>query len=144
MEAIAKYKNCPVPPRKMRLLADLIRGLPVEDALNNLRFHPKAKYAKFLEKTILSGIANWQEKNENANIEESELFVKKIWIDEGRKLKRIQPAAMGRAHRILKRSNHISLVIDAPGSEDEATEEEEAIEEEEATETQEENTTNEA
>jgi large subunit ribosomal protein L22 len=144
MEAVSKYKNCPVPPRKMRLLANLVRGLPVEDALNNLRFHRKKKYSRFLEKTILSGIANWQEKNQNMNIEESQLFVKNIWIDEGRKLKRIQPAAMGRAHRIIKRSNHISLVIDAPGTDVEQAEPDEAIEEEEATETEEENTTNEA
>jgi len=137
MESLAKLKNCPVPPRKMRTLADHIRGKKVDDALNILKFHPKRMYAKHLEKVLLSGIANWQEKNEGEAIEDHELYIKTIQIDEGRTLKRIRPAAMGRANRIRKRSNHITLKVDSLN-------EVEAEDEQEEETVNEENTNNEA
>ncbi len=113
MESKAYLKNCPVTPRKMRILADAIRGKGVEKALNLVKFHPKKSYGRYLEKLLLSGIANWQQKNEDEALEDHSLYVKAISVDEGRTLKRIRPAAMGRANRIRKRANHVSLVIDS-------------------------------
>ncbi len=110
--AFAKLNNCPTSPRKMRLVADLIRGEEVEKALNILRFSPK-EASNRLEKLLLSAIANWQAKNEDANIEEAELYVKEIRVDGGSMLKRIRPAPQGRAHRIRKRSNHVTLILGA-------------------------------
>ena len=110
--AFAKLNNCPTSPRKMRLVADLVRGEQVDKALNILRFSQKEASAK-LEKLLLSAIANWQAKNEDANIEEAELFVKEIRVDGGTMLKRIRTAPQGRAHRIRKRSNHVTLVLGA-------------------------------
>lgn len=132
MEAVAKLKNCPLPPRKMRLLADLIRRQSVEEALNMLKLHPKKLYARHLEKLILSGVANWQNKNESASLEESDLYLKYITVDEGRVLKRIQPAPMGRAHPIKKRSNHVTIVIDSSTDIEEGEEEEQVQEQEES------------
>jgi large subunit ribosomal protein L22 len=106
----AKLNNCPTSPRKMRLVADLVRGEDVEKALAILRFNPK-EASRRLEKLLLSAIANWQAKNEDADIEEAELFVKEIRVDGGRMLKRLRPAPQGRAHRIRKRSNHVTLVL---------------------------------
>jgi len=108
--AFAKLNNCPTSPRKMRLVADLVRGEGVEEALAILRFTPK-EAARRMEKLLLSAIANWQAKNEDANIEEAELFVREITVDSGRMLKRLQTAPQGRAHRIRKRSNHVTLVL---------------------------------
>ena len=108
--AFAKLNNCPTSPRKMRLVADLVRGAEVEKALAILRFNPK-EASKRLEKLLLSAIANWQAKNEDANIEEADLFIKEIRVDGGRMLKRLRPAPQGRAHRIRKRSNHVTLVL---------------------------------
>ncbi|WP_373019429.1 50S ribosomal protein L22, partial [Muriicola sp.] len=99
-------------PRKMRLVADLVRGAEVEKALAILRFNPK-EASRRLEKLLLSAIANWQAKNEDANIEEADLIVKEIRVDSGRMLKRLRPAPQGRAHRIRKRSNHVTLVVGA-------------------------------
>ncbi|MGB5377618.1 50S ribosomal protein L22 [Muriicola sp.] len=110
--AFAKLNNCPTSPRKMRLVADLVRGAEVEKALAILRFNPK-EASRRLEKLLLSAIANWQAKNEDANIEEADLFVKEIRVDSGRMLKRLRPAPQGRAHRIRKRSNHVTLVVGA-------------------------------
>ena len=110
--AFAKLNNCPTSPRKMRLVADLVRGAEVEKALAILRFSPK-EASRRLEKLLLSAIANWQAKNEEVNIEEVELFVKEITVDSGRMLKRLRPAPQGRAHRIRKRSNHVTMVIDS-------------------------------
>ena len=110
--AFAKLNNCPTSPRKMRLVADLVRGEQVERALNILRFSQK-EASNRLEKFLLSSIANWQAKNEEANIEEAELFVKEIRVDSGTMLKRLRPAPQGRAHRIRKRSNHVTLVLGA-------------------------------
>ena len=115
--AFAKLNNCPTSPRKMRLVADLVRGVEVEKALAILRFNPK-EASRRIEKLLLSALANWQAKNEDANIEEVELFVQKITVDSGRMLKRLRPAPQGRAHRIRKRSNHVTLVIDSSNVEE--------------------------
>ena len=108
--AFAKLNNCPTSPRKMRLVADIIRGEDVEKALNILKFNSKEASGR-LEKLLLSAIANWEAKNEGAKIEDSNLFVKEITVDSGRMLKRVQPAPQGRAHRIRKRSNHVTIVL---------------------------------
>ncbi len=108
--AFAKLNNVPTSPRKMRLVADLVRGVEVDKALQILKFNTKEASGK-LEKLLLSAIANWQAKNEDASIEDSHLFVKEIFVDSARMLKRLRPAPQGRAHRIRKRSNHVTLVI---------------------------------
>jgi len=108
---IAKLRNCPTSPRKMRLVADQIRGVDVNRALDLLKFSPK-EASRRLEKLLLSAIANWQEKNEDARVEESNLYVKTVYVDSARVLKRIQPAPQGRAHRIKKRSNHVTVILD--------------------------------
>ena len=112
MEAVAKLNNVPTSPRKMRMVADLIRGERVNTALNILKFEPKEGAAR-LEKLLLSAISNWQAKNEDARLEDADLFIKEIRVDGGRMLKRLRPAPQGRAHRIRKRSNHVTLVIDS-------------------------------
>ncbi len=108
--AFAKLNNCPTSPRKMRLVADLIRGVQVEKALAILKFNSK-EASRRLEKLVLSAIANWQAKNEDADIESADLFIKEIRVDGGTMLKRLRPAPQGRAHRIRKRSNHVTLVL---------------------------------
>lgn len=110
--AFAKLNNCPTSPRKMRLVADLVRGQGVEQALAILRFSQK-EASRRLEKLLLSALANWQAKNEEADIESADLFVKEIKVDSARMLKRLRPAPQGRAHRIRKRSNHVTLVLGA-------------------------------
>lgn len=112
MEAIAKLNNVPTSPRKMRLIADLIRGMGVDLALNTLKFDSKIG-SKRLEKLLLSAISNWQEKNKDKKIEDSDLFIKEIFVNGGRMIKRLRPAPQGRAHRIRKRSNHVTIVIDS-------------------------------
>jgi large subunit ribosomal protein L22 len=108
--AFAKLNNCPTSPRKMRLVADLVRGVQVEKALAILKFNPK-EASRRLEKLLLSAIANWQAKNEEASIEDADLVVKEIRVDCGSMLKRLRPAPQGRAHRIRKRSNHVTMVL---------------------------------
>ena len=108
--AFAKLNNCPTSPRKMRLVADLVRGVEVNKALQILKFNTKEASAR-LEKLLLSAVANWQIKNEDARIEDSGLFVKEIQVDSARVLKRLRPAPQGRAHRIRKRSNHVTVVV---------------------------------
>lgn len=110
--AFAKLNNCPTSPRKMRLVADLVRGKQIEIALATLKFSQKEASRK-LEKLLLSAIANWQSKNEEADIEAADLFVKEIRVDSGAMLKRLRPAPQGRAHRIRKRSNHVTVVLEA-------------------------------
>ncbi|WP_298903632.1 50S ribosomal protein L22 [uncultured Psychroserpens sp.] len=110
--AFAKLNNCPTSPRKMRLVADLVRGKEAEKALQILRFSSK-EASRRLEKLLLSAIANWQAKNEDADMEEADLFVQEIRVDGGSMLKRLRPAPQGRAHRIRKRSNHVTVVIGA-------------------------------
>lgn len=112
MEAVAKLNNVPTSPRKMRLVADMVRGERVSRALYMLKYEPKHASER-LEKLLLSAISNWQQKNEDANLEEAELYIKEIYVDSGRMLKRLRPAPQGRAHRIRKRSNHVTLVIDS-------------------------------
>ena len=113
MEAVAKLKNCPTSPRKMRLLADLIRGQRVEKALGILKFNAKQDNAIRLEKLLLSAIANWSQKNEGLRVEESELIVKTVFVDIAPMLKRMRPAPQGRGYRVRKRSNHVTLVVDS-------------------------------
>ena len=110
--AFAKLNNCPTSPRKMRLMADLIRGEGVDKALSVLRFSQKESSVR-LEKLLLSAVANWQAKNEDGDVEKAGLFVKEIRVDSARMLKRLRPAPQGRAHRIRKRSNHVTLVLGA-------------------------------
>ncbi|GAB3896094.1 50S ribosomal protein L22 [Larkinella knui] len=112
MEAIAKLKNVPSSPRKMRLVADMIRGQKVSKALGILRYQPQAG-AALLEKLVLSAVANWQQKNEDERAEDADLYVKTIFVDGGRMLKRLRPAPQGRGHRIRKRSNHVTIVIES-------------------------------
>jgi len=111
MEAVARLNNVPTSPRKMRLVADMIRGESVNRALNILKFEPKVG-ADRIEKLLLSAVANWQSKNEDVKLEEADLYVKEILVDSARMLKRLRPAPQGRAHRIRKRSNHVTLVVD--------------------------------
>ena len=109
---VAKLTDIPSSPRKMRLVANLIRGERVNKALNILKAEPKVG-AQNLEKLLLSAISNWGIKNQDQKLEEADLFVKEIWVDGGRVLKRLRPAPQGRAHRIRKRSNHVTLIIDS-------------------------------
>ena len=115
MEAVAKLNNVPTSPRKMRMVADLIRGERVNRALSILKFESKEGAAR-LEKLLLSAINNWEAKNEDARIEDADLYVKEIRVDGGRILKRLRPAPQGRAHRIRKRSNHVTIVVDSLNS----------------------------
>ncbi|TXI69383.1 MAG: 50S ribosomal protein L22 [Cyclobacteriaceae bacterium] len=108
----ARLTNVPTSPRKMRLVADLIRGVRVNQALNILKYEPKVGAEK-IEKLLLSAISNWSAKNSEQKLEDADLFVKDIFVDGGRILKRLRPAPQGRAHRIRKRSNHVTLVVDS-------------------------------
>lgn len=110
--AVARLNDCPTSPRKMRLVADLVRGQKVDKALQICKFSQK-EASRRLEKLLLSAIANWQAKNEDADVEGADLFVKEIRVDGGTMLKRLRPAPQGRAHRIRKRSNHVTVVLDA-------------------------------
>ena len=110
--AFAKLNNCPTSPRKMRLIADLIRGMDAERALAQLKLNPKEASGR-MEKLLLSALANWEVKNEGKRMDEAELYVSEVKVDSGRMLKRVQPAPQGRAHRIRKRSNHVTLVVDS-------------------------------
>ncbi len=112
MEAVARLRNLPTSPRKMRLLADLIRGMEVEQALNTLKFSTKHPSVP-LEKLLLSAVANWRVKNEGVDVAEANLYVKTIFVDGGRVLKRMRPAPQGRAYRVRKRSNHITIMVDS-------------------------------
>ena len=112
MEAIAKLRNVPTSTRKMRLIADLIRGKGVDLALNTLKFDSKIG-SKRMEKLLLSAIANWQDKNKDSKIEDSDLFIKEIFVDGGKVIKRLRPAPQGRAHRFRKRSNHVTMILDS-------------------------------
>jgi large subunit ribosomal protein L22 len=109
MEAVAKLRNYPTSPRRMRLLADEIRGMGVEKALALLEFHPQHSSTP-LGKLLLSAISNWKQKN--AGVEESDLFVKTIFVDGARMVKRLRPAPQGRAYRVRKRSNHVTIIVD--------------------------------
>jgi len=108
----AILRNCPTSPRKMRLVTDMISGKEVNKALDILKFSSQ-EASRRMEKLLLSAIANWQAKNEGARVEESNLYVKNIHVDSGRVLKRLQTAPQGRAYRLKKRSNHVTLVLDS-------------------------------
>ena len=110
-KAIATLRDCPTSPRKMRLVADMIRGVEINRALGLLRFSKKEASIR-LEKLLRSAIANWEAKNENERLEDAKLCVKEIFVDGGRMLKRVQPAPQGRAYRVRKRSNHVTIVVD--------------------------------
>ena len=110
-KAIAVLLDCPTSPRKMRLVADIIRGVEINKALGILRYSKKEASIR-LEKLLKSAIANWEAKNEGERLEDTKLCVKEIFVDGGRMLKRIQAAPQGRAHRIRKRSNHVTIVVD--------------------------------
>ena len=110
--AFAKLNNCPTSPRKMRLIADLIRGMDADRALDELKLSPKEASVR-MEKLLLSALANWEAKNEGKRMDDHNLYVSEVKVDSGRMLKRIQPAPQGRAHRIRKRSNHVTLVVDS-------------------------------
>jgi large subunit ribosomal protein L22 len=109
--AIASLKASPIAPRKMRLVADLIRGVEVNKALNILQHNSKFA-SKSLEKLLRSAIANWEQKNEGKSIEDENLVVTSIQVDSAAMMKRIQTAPQGRAHRVRKRSNHVTIIID--------------------------------
>ena len=111
-KAFAILRNCPSSPRKMRLVVDMIRGKEVNTALNILKFSSKESSEK-VEKLLLSAVANWQAKNEGVRLEDANLYVKEIFVDQGKQLKRIRTAPQGRAHRIRKHSNHVTVVLDS-------------------------------
>ena len=112
MEAVAKLKNCPMSVRKMRLVVDNIRGKNVEDALNILRY-TKKEAAIWLEKLVLSAIANWEHKNGmSVSADDYDLYIKTAFADQGTMLKRFRPAPHGRAHRIRKHTNHVTIVVE--------------------------------
>jgi len=117
----AVLKNCPTSPRKMRLVTDLISGMEVNKALDVLKYSSQ-EASRRLEKLLLSAISNWQAKNEGVRIEDGNLYVKLIHVDGGRSLKRLQTAPQGRAYRIKKRSNHVTLVLDSANKEVETVE----------------------
>jgi large subunit ribosomal protein L22 len=108
--AVAKLNNCPTSPRKMRIVADLVRGKNADQALDILRFSQKEASRK-LEKLLMSAISNWQAKNNDSNVEDANLYIHEIRVDSASMLKRIRPAPQGRAHRIRKRSNHVTIVL---------------------------------
>lgn len=112
MEAVAKLRNYPTSPRKMRLLADLIRGMAVENAIATLEHHPQHP-ATPLGKLLKSAINNWEQKNEGSNAADSSLVVKTIYVDGAKTLRRMRPAPQGRGYRIRKRSNHVTIIVDS-------------------------------
>jgi large subunit ribosomal protein L22 len=111
----ARLVNCPTSPRKMRLVADMIRGKKVNLALYMLKYSNK-EAAPRMEKLLLSALSNWQAKNEGVRMEDEDLFIKEVHVDSGRQLKRLRTAPQGRGHRIRKRSNHITLIVDNKNS----------------------------
>ena len=118
----AVLRNCPTSPRKMRLVVDTIRGVEVNKALDLLKFSPK-EASNRVEKLLLSAISNWQNKNEGVRIEEANLVVKEAYVDSARVLKRLRPAPQGRAYRIRKRSNHVTIVLGSIQSNENLTQE---------------------
>jgi large subunit ribosomal protein L22 len=111
MEALAKLKNCPMSARKMRLVVDNIRGKSIDDALSILKFTNK-EAAVWLEKLVLSAVSNWSNKAESDSPEDYRLFIKTAFVDGGSVIKRFRPAPHGRANRIRKRMNHVTIVVE--------------------------------
>ena len=113
MEAVSKLRNIPMSARKMRLVVDIIRGKDVDQALDILKY-TKKEAAVWVEKALLSAISNWENKNSGAaDADPDSLFVKEIFSDQGSMLKRFRPAPHGRAHRIRKHTNHVTIVVDS-------------------------------
>ena len=110
--AFAKLNNCPTSPRKMRVVADLVRGKDVDKALDIFKFSSKEASRK-LEKLLLSALSNWQSKNKDQNVDDANLYISEIRVDSASMLKRIRTAPQGRAHRIRKRSNHVTIVLNS-------------------------------
>lgn len=110
--SFAKLNNCPTSPRKMRLVADMVRGMSIDKALYLLKYNPKEASGR-LEKLLLSAIANWRAKNDGVRLEESSLYIKEVFVDSGLQMKRLRTAPQGRGYRIRKRSNHVTLVLDS-------------------------------
>ncbi len=119
----SSLRNIPTSPRKMRLVADMIRGQRASVALNILRFDDHHA-SQTIEKLLLTALADWQSQNEDINIEDADLYVKEIFVDSARMLKRLRPAPQGRAHRIRKRSNHVTIIVDNMVSDNETSNEE--------------------
>jgi large subunit ribosomal protein L22 len=115
-QSFAKLQNVPSSPRKMRYVVDLVRGMEVNRALGTLKFCAKAASAD-VEKLLRSAIANWEQKNDR-KAEDGELYISKIFVNEGATLKRMRPAPQGRGYRIRKRSNHITIFVDAKTNEE--------------------------
>ena len=113
MEALAKLRNYPTGPQKMRLLADVVRGMEVEKALAILEHHPQHN-AVPLAKLLRSAMNNWEQKNKGKSAADANLVIKTIFVDGGRVLKRMRPAPQGRGYRVRKRSNHVTIIVDAP------------------------------
>jgi len=113
----AILRDCPTSPRKMRLVIDLIRGKEVSSALDILKYTQKES-AKRVEKLLLSAINNWEQKKDSSALEANLVYVKEAYVDQGRTLKRLRPAPQGRAYRIRKRSNHVTIVLDSVNSEE--------------------------
>ncbi len=112
MEAVAKLKNCPMSARKMRKVVDMIRGKSVDDALNILKFS-RQEASVWAEKVLLSAISNWENKSDMAfSADDYDLKVKTVFVGEGTMLKRFRPAPQGRAMRIRKRTNHLTLIVE--------------------------------
>ena len=106
----AKLNNVPTSPRKMRLVADLVRGKDINESMAILKHSPK-EASNRMYKLLLSAIANWQAKNEGARLDEAQLYISEIFVDSGRMLKRLQTAPQGRAYRVRKRSNHVTMYL---------------------------------
>ena len=137
MEAVAKLRKCPMSARKMRLVVDLIRDKNVDQALNILK-HTKKEASVWLEKVLLSAIANWEYKNGmSESADDYDLYIKTAFVDEGVTLKRFRPAPHGRAHRIRKRTNHVTLIVENRIQLDSEREVEVEVEEEEVVSTEE-------
>jgi large subunit ribosomal protein L22 len=117
MEAVAKLRNYPTSPRRMRLLADEIRGVEIEKALSLLEHHPQRGSSTPLFKLLKSAVNNWEQKNEGQSAADAGLVVKTIFVDGARTLKRMLPAPQGRAYRLRKRSNHVTIIVDVKAEE---------------------------
>ena len=113
MEAKAILRNCPLSPRKMRMVADQVRGAKVERALSVLQWNQKSSYAIFISKLIRSAVANWSQANSGERLEDNALYIKTIMVDGGFTLKRMRTAPQGRGYRQVKRTNHVTIVVDS-------------------------------
>lgn len=113
MESVAVLKNCPLSPRKMRLVVDQIRGQKVDKALNILQFSQRRYYAVYVEKLLKSAVSNWQNKNQDSKVEDSNIYVSSVFVDGAVVAKRMRTAPQGRAYRIRKRYSHVTIKVDS-------------------------------